>query len=95
MPVNLSEGPLTSLNLKRFLEIQNKQKCDPNSDFYQQWSRGFDYENWAIVSVIGSGAYAKVYLVNHLVKSPDGAVSEKFYAMKEIRKTKVQDITFA
>lgn len=81
------------LNLRRFLEIQYKQKFLQGSDDYCcQWSKGFDYSNWFIVSVIGTGAYAKVFLVKQVKEDEEGVVREKYFAMKEIRKTKVQDI---
>lgn len=47
-----------------------------------------DYENWMVCRLIGKGAFAKVYLVKHLM---DGG---KYYAMKCIKKSMVMDKCF-
>jgi serine/threonine protein kinase len=50
-----------------------------------------DYENWMVCRLIGKGAFAKVYLVKHLIE--DGSES-KYYAMKCIKKSMVMDKCF-
>jgi serine/threonine protein kinase len=51
------------------------------------------YQNWFITSLIGTGAFAKVYQVVR-VEEVDGVLVEKFYAMKAIKKSKVADSAF-
>lgn len=51
-----------------------------------------DYENWMIYSVIGRGAFAKVFLVRHCF--PVDGQEQKFYAMKAIKKSLVMDKCF-
>ena len=48
-----------------------------------------DYENWYISNLIGSGAFAKVYLVKHKEENENGECQIKHYAMKCIHKSKV------
>jgi serine/threonine protein kinase len=53
-----------------------------------------DYENWYITNLIGSGAFAKVYLVKHKEKDENGELQIKHYAMKCIHKFKVANHKF-
>lgn len=77
------ENP-NGVSLVDFLEYRY-QRSHHEEAFYTKWSKGIDYENWYIQSLIGVGGYAKVYKVLHL--GPNG--EKKFYAMKSIRKSKV------
>ena len=36
--------------------------------YYNKWSKNFDYEKWYVKTLIGEGAFAKVYLVWHISK---------------------------
>jgi len=51
------------------------------------------YQNWYICSLIGTGAFAKVYQVK-MVNEIDGVLVEKYYAMKAIKKSKILDSQF-
>ena len=46
-----------------------------------------DYENWMVIHLIGQGAFAKVFLVKHVV-------TQKYFAMKCIKKSMVMDKCF-
>jgi serine/threonine protein kinase len=49
-----------------------------------------DFDNWTIIKLLGSGAYAKVFLVKHTIKDNNGAIlSEKNYAMKVLNKVQL------
>jgi hypothetical protein len=43
-----------------------------NDQFFSKWSKNMDYENWYITNLIGSGAFAKVYLAKHKEKDENG-----------------------
>ena len=87
-----NENP--DVSLVEFLEMKYQKKCNnenftKDGAFYSQWSKGFDYENWFICSLIGQGAFAKVYLVRRTI-----GLSNRFYAMKAIKKSTIKDPVF-
>ena len=54
-----------------------------------------DYKNWYICKLIGSGAFAKVYLVKHVTKDKEsGEEITKYFAMKAISKKNIQDASY-
>lgn len=56
------------------------------------WSKGFEYERWFVLALLGKGSYASIYLVKHVSQKTK---EESFYAMKEIHKSRIIDITLA
>ena len=55
-----------------------------------------DYENWYIDKKIGNGAYAQVFLVKHVSKCSETCGPKiKYYAMKSIKKSIVQESKYA
>jgi hypothetical protein len=85
---------IEGVSLMEFLETKYKKNCRDEVGFYNHWKQGMFYQNWFISSLIGTGAFAKVYQVKHVEESSFGALSEKFYAMKAIKKSKLAGSTF-
>jgi serine/threonine protein kinase len=77
------------LCLRQFLELKHKKCCD--EVYYSKWSKNMDYQKWMVCKLIGKGAFAKVYLVKHLID--DGNIT-RYYAMKCIKKSMVMDKCF-
>ena len=79
----------TGVPLTEFLDQKDDFKYCQQS--VQKMKKQIDFCNWKILKLIGQGAYAKVYLIQHKSISADGAPKLSQYAMKVYNKKQLID----
>ena len=88
MTFDLNSLPDGSYSFAAFLASRDNYFVNQfdHSQFSSQNTSNFDFNNWFLKKMLGTGAYGKVFLITHKYTNKEGQLVFKDYALKVYKK---------